>query len=216
MYTIYKFLNNNHDVIYIGKAKNLKNRLSGHTHLSSECYEEIAYIMYTTFDTEHEMNFAERYYIHKLNPKYNTVFSNKPISFNCDDLDNKKFEVYEPNEYLSQLSQSYTDNYFYCQNEEILNLDMNILELLGCVTLIKSKICIEKCSSLIKPLNELISNLREYHPLIDFEKITLINRENFIENYDCEENVYYMNINFKSKYNNNDHIKIMKLMIKLK
>ena len=37
---IYRFLNNKEEIIYIGKAKKLKERMNNHTHLPKECYDE--------------------------------------------------------------------------------------------------------------------------------------------------------------------------------
>ena len=36
---IYRFLNKNKEVIYVGKAKDLNKRLSTHKHLDIECYK---------------------------------------------------------------------------------------------------------------------------------------------------------------------------------
>lgn len=91
---VYRFLDEYENVIYIGKAKNLKNRLNNHKHLPESCYLEQAYIDYACFDNEHEMDFAERYYIQKLTPKYNTKLSDKPISFTSTELDNINFNIY--------------------------------------------------------------------------------------------------------------------------
>ena len=38
------------------------------------------------------MDFAERYYIQKVNSKYNTQLADRQISFNCEDLDKKVFK----------------------------------------------------------------------------------------------------------------------------
>ena len=72
---VYKFINRNGEIIYIGKTKNLESRINNHNHLDPNCYKELDCIMYATFNTEHEMDFAERYYIQKINPKYNTFLS---------------------------------------------------------------------------------------------------------------------------------------------
>ena len=37
---IYKFIGENREILYIGKAHSLKHRLNTHTHLPSECYEK--------------------------------------------------------------------------------------------------------------------------------------------------------------------------------
>ena len=38
---VYRFLDKNNNIIYVGKAKNLKSRLNSHNHLSEKCYDEI-------------------------------------------------------------------------------------------------------------------------------------------------------------------------------
>lgn len=101
---VYRFLDEYENVIYIGKAKNLKNRLNNHKHLPESCYLEQAYIDYACFDNEYEMDFAERYYIQKLTPKYNTKLSDKPISFTSTELDNINFNIYEINQIVVEKS----------------------------------------------------------------------------------------------------------------
>ena len=134
---IYKFINRDNEVIYIGKAKDLKNRLINHKHLPKECYEELAYIMYASFDTEHEMDFAERYYIQKINPRYNTILSDKPISFECEDLDNKIFNAYEVNQFV--VEQTLEQITIIKQENLFLDLDISIVELVGLINIIESE-----------------------------------------------------------------------------
>lgn len=95
---VYRFINVDDEIIYIGKAKNLESRLNNHKHLPEGCYNEMAYIEFTSFSNEHEMDFAERYYIQKLSPKYNTQLASRIISFTSTELDNKEFKVYLVNE----------------------------------------------------------------------------------------------------------------------
>lgn len=91
---VYRFLNSKHEVIYIGKAKDLKKRLNGHSHLTDECYVEKVEVEYITFKTEDDMNFAEKYFIMKFNPKYNTVLSGKNFNLKSIDLDIKIWKKY--------------------------------------------------------------------------------------------------------------------------
>ena len=91
---VYRFVNENNEIIYIGKAKDLRNRINTHNHLPQECYEERIKIEYTSFKTETDMDFAERYYILTLNPKYNTVLANKKINITCSELDVKEWSEY--------------------------------------------------------------------------------------------------------------------------
>lgn len=78
---VYRFINNQSEVIYVGKAKDLRNRLNSHTHLSKECYIERNYVEYIQCDTEDDMDFMERYFISKYKPKYNKIHANKEITF---------------------------------------------------------------------------------------------------------------------------------------
>ena len=77
---IYFFLNNTGKIIYIGKAKNLKSRLSSYWQKSGELTEqkklmltEIAHIRYTLVDNETESLLLEANQIKKYQPKYNIV-----------------------------------------------------------------------------------------------------------------------------------------------
>ena len=91
---VYRFLNKDNEVIYIGKAKDLKQRLSSHNHLPKECYDERTCVEYIKFKTEDDMNFAERYFILKCNPKYNTILANKDFNLNSIELNVKKWNIY--------------------------------------------------------------------------------------------------------------------------
>lgn len=73
---VYKFLNDEDKIIYIGKAKSFRARMSGHDHLSNECYEEIDKIAYSKLSNGDEASIYERYLINKMKPKYNKEFNN--------------------------------------------------------------------------------------------------------------------------------------------
>ncbi|MFA6253334.1 MAG: excinuclease ABC subunit UvrC [Patescibacteria group bacterium] len=77
---VYFFLNKQGQIIYIGKAKNLKSRLVSYWQKSSELTEqkllmlqEIAHIRYTLVDNETESLLLEASQIKKHQPKYNIV-----------------------------------------------------------------------------------------------------------------------------------------------
>ena len=77
---VYFFLNKTGQIIYIGKAKNLKNRLVSYWQKSSELTSqkklmltEIAHIRYTLVDNEIESLLLEASQIKKHQPKYNIV-----------------------------------------------------------------------------------------------------------------------------------------------
>lgn len=77
---VYFFLNKSEQIIYIGKAKNLKSRLTSYWQKSSELSSqkklmllEIAHIRYTLVDNEIESLLLEASQIKKHQPKYNIV-----------------------------------------------------------------------------------------------------------------------------------------------
>lgn len=85
---VYRFLNKDNEIIYIGKAKILKNRLRGHRHLPKECYAEITTIEFSSFQSKYEMDLAERYLIPKYKPKYNIAMSDGIVNLNISEFDN--------------------------------------------------------------------------------------------------------------------------------
>ena len=79
MYFVYRFLDNNDNVIYIGKSKqDLQKRFSGHTHLPDKCYHMVKKIEYIECPTESDMSIKEIYYINK--------FRHNPVNFNVLDV----------------------------------------------------------------------------------------------------------------------------------
>ena len=85
---IYRFKNENQEVIYIGKTIDLNNRIRRHKHLDDKCYEEIKTVEYITLNTVNDIDLAERYLIAKYKPKYNTVYKYTYITLTINDLDN--------------------------------------------------------------------------------------------------------------------------------
>ena len=72
---VYRFKNEENEIIYVGKTKNFKQRMithfSGYGHLPKECYEEVRKIEFLVFEKESLMGIKELYYIAKYQPKYN-------------------------------------------------------------------------------------------------------------------------------------------------
>ncbi|HGT1646688.1 TPA: GIY-YIG nuclease family protein [Clostridioides difficile] len=91
---VYMLVKDVTDVLYVGKAKNLKNRLYCHSHLPKICYEETEKVMYYSFNTEGDMELAERYFISKYKPVYNDRLLKKDISIEIENLDKLKFKEY--------------------------------------------------------------------------------------------------------------------------
>lgn len=76
-YYIYKFLDKNNNVIYIGRSENIEQRIATHFspsgHLPKKCYKNVKSVEYIEVDTKIDMFIMELYYINKFKPIYNTA-----------------------------------------------------------------------------------------------------------------------------------------------
>lgn len=81
---VYFFKNYDEEIIYIGKAKDLEQRMFSHNHLDIWCYMNISYIDYIEFETEFDTETMEKLWIAKYKPKFNKVYSNKDTGINID------------------------------------------------------------------------------------------------------------------------------------
>ena len=108
---VYRFLNKDNEIIYIGKAVNLKNRITNHSHLPKECYNERVKIEFVEFDTTDDMDFAERYYIMKFKPKDNTVLSDKNMNISSMELDIKIWKAINEKDNKEEFNENYIDSF---------------------------------------------------------------------------------------------------------
>ena len=75
----YQFYDENHTIIYVGKAKNLKNRVSSYFHKEVDRFKtkilvsKIHDISYTVVNTEEDALLLENSLIKKYNPRYNIL-----------------------------------------------------------------------------------------------------------------------------------------------
>ena len=75
----YQYYDENHTIIYVGKAKNLKRRVSSYFHKEVDRYKtkvlvsKIHDISYTVVNTEEDAHLLENSLIKKYNPKYNVL-----------------------------------------------------------------------------------------------------------------------------------------------
>ena len=85
-YFVYKFVDGNHQIIYIGKTIRLPARMVQHfrtdSHLTDECYNHVKYVFYSALKTKVEMDIYEIYLIDKYRPQYNvkSVYEQEEIS----------------------------------------------------------------------------------------------------------------------------------------
>lgn len=79
---VYKFINTNNEVIYVGKCKDLNKRFNSHRnepHLDKQCYAEIRQIQYVSFPTYMDAGVMERIFIAHYQPKYNVQFAKEGV-----------------------------------------------------------------------------------------------------------------------------------------
>ena len=73
---IYKFINYDNEIIYIGKTGNIQKRMRQHFgpdhHLPDECYEQVYQIFYANVGSQFNAELLETYFINKYHPRYNT------------------------------------------------------------------------------------------------------------------------------------------------
>lgn len=71
VYVIYRFLDSQHNILYVGSSSSFDNRLAGHTHLPKECYSQVKKVEIFCCRNEADMYLYETYFINKYKPKYN-------------------------------------------------------------------------------------------------------------------------------------------------
>lgn len=91
---VYRFIDANGEIIYVGKAENLLNRLNGHKHLPDECYHRVARLEYCKFDSYDDLYLAEPYFIAKWKPEYNQDYKNRNYSFSIAELENREWKEF--------------------------------------------------------------------------------------------------------------------------
>lgn len=89
---VYRFINKNNEIIYIGKTVNFKKRLNQHMAYSKDKVEEMLFIEYVEFETEHDMDLAERYLIPKHKPKYNKSMNSLATNLEITYFDTLKWK----------------------------------------------------------------------------------------------------------------------------
>ena len=99
MHYLYKFVNKNDEVIYIGITGDIKKRIQsqhfgGSGHLPEECYEEALMVLYVECVSKDDASVKERYFINKEKPMYNDKLKNdSAFSFTIDEPEWKYMAV---------------------------------------------------------------------------------------------------------------------------
>lgn len=85
MYYLYRFIDKDNNILYVGKSGNVHDRLIYHFgsrgHLPKECYNRTRKIEILKLQTKTEMNIKELYYISKYQAEYNSLDKNEYIHF---------------------------------------------------------------------------------------------------------------------------------------
>ena len=79
-YYVYRFLDKDNNIIYIGKTNNLNRRMTGQHfshrgHLTRECYVETEKIEYSQYKSSNMMSVYEIFLINRHTPRYNQEFN---------------------------------------------------------------------------------------------------------------------------------------------
>lgn len=137
---VYRFLDVENQIIYVGKTNNIKNRMRQHFgkngHLPEECYEQVSLVECIELDSESDMSVLELYFINKWKPVYNS--SKKYSSIMSIEIDESNFcwESLEQMEYdpkgeidaLKQVADKYK-NQLKEKDKEVSELKQKITSL---------------------------------------------------------------------------------------
>ncbi len=119
-YYIYKFVDENDNVLYVGKSRNIKSRIQSHIR-EKQWIKKNCKVFIAETHNHADMDIYELYYINKLNPKYNIANAyNDGFSINLIDLDFKHYKTIKENEIPKKLNNSNNNN------------DNNISEVIKC------------------------------------------------------------------------------------
>lgn len=99
MYYLYRFLNKNKEVIYIGRTNSIERRIfkehfTDKTHLPEECYKELDTIEYAEIEDKAQEVAFEIALIQKVQPKYNKEFKyDKLVHIEQEQLEWREFRI---------------------------------------------------------------------------------------------------------------------------
>lgn len=112
MFYVYRFINKDNEIIYVGKTNCMESRMYQHRNNKMPFYKEYYKIEYITFEKENEQSFYEILMINKFNPKYN-IKDKYNTSFNIEDIKENDWKIYDEiklytDEEMSQIYNYYT------------------------------------------------------------------------------------------------------------
>ncbi|HMZ23545.1 MAG TPA: GIY-YIG nuclease family protein, partial [Saprospiraceae bacterium] len=87
---VYRFMDKDDNIIYVGKAKNLKNRLTSYFNSTNKAgktrimVDHADHLEYTVVETEHDALLLEATFIKKFQPRYNVMLKDgKSYAYIC-------------------------------------------------------------------------------------------------------------------------------------
>lgn len=82
-YRVYRLLDEDNNILYIGKSRQMKQRIANHlrgkSNIPKECREKIKKVEFLEFINECDMNIFEIYAISYFNPPYNIEHNRSPV-----------------------------------------------------------------------------------------------------------------------------------------
>ncbi|MDY2883457.1 MAG: GIY-YIG nuclease family protein [Romboutsia timonensis] len=135
---VYKFINNNDEINYIGKAINLNSRIVSHNHLPEECYNSTFVIEYSEFETKtkDDIDILEKYFIAKYNPKYNEIYKNKDLTIGIEETKNIDWKLYDKNNFAIRNYLKFINDIEFKLNN--IQIDIDIMDYYLMFTMIQN------------------------------------------------------------------------------
>lgn len=129
---VYRFLDENFKVIYIGKTTNIDSRMKQHFgnngHLLNECYEKVCRVDYIELKTKLDMDIKELYYIGKLNPKYNSMNNGYEVTVEINEAEDS-WATYTHRKSVKSLVELEYESEINKKEEKIKELENNLNEM---------------------------------------------------------------------------------------
>lgn len=170
MFYVYRFLNKNFEVIYVGRTVNIKKRMSQHFtkgHLPSECYKQVARIDYLELETKADMNIVELYFIGKYRPEFNVRDNHSDTSLELNE-DKYAWVKYETEKSRRWVEDSLAKSEVTWAREVITELEQHVRDLE--FKLLRKDIELADSKESLKMAKETIVNLSK--KVIDQEQKT--------------------------------------------
>ncbi len=92
MYYVYRFLDSENNILYIGKTADIRERMYQHfsefSHLPKECYEKVSKIEYLEVNDNVDGTIIEKYLIKEFHPVFNSNYIDSDIIFSLNENPN--------------------------------------------------------------------------------------------------------------------------------